>query len=365
MSLFPFLGSIPLCLFLGVSCLLVCKFSRAEVQTALRGGRVGDFVVRESQSQPGDYAISVQTGKNIWTGLVLHSSDGFQLGNRGGVLFDELVDLIAFYCENKFMNDDFGFGLTLRMPPDSLASQVSMNQSPQRAVARKPTFKNPPVFGDLDAETDDMEGSPAGGYQPACGWPDSADEDEGQSFNPRQGTRNKDAMTEMSEADAFEAFMNAGGATSMGVTELDDALDNLQLAPPAGGDSSDEEENQPVRTPALTVDAVQPSRFDEPAEPAEPVLQQYAQHVFSLVPNKDHEDCLGGADVRPVLMKSGLEVGILGRIWMEVDQARRGKIDLDQLALVLGMISQVCGLPMYLCPWRYICDARVIVFAWE
>ena len=32
---------------------------------------------------------------------------------------------------------------------------------------------------------------------------------------------------------------------------------------------------------------------------------------------------------------------MIGTIWMEVDQDRRGKIDFDQFTLILGLISQV------------------------
>ena len=49
---------------------------------------------------------------------------------------------------------------------------------------------------------------------------------------------------------------------------------------------------------------------------------------------------LGGADARAVLTTSGLEMADLGNIWMEVDQDRKGKIDKQQLGLILGMISQ-------------------------
>ena len=69
--------------------------SRDDSNRKLKAARVGDFFVRESKSKPGDYAIGVQTGKNIWTGLILQSKDGFQLGNSGNDLFDELTDLIS------------------------------------------------------------------------------------------------------------------------------------------------------------------------------------------------------------------------------------------------------------------------------
>jgi hypothetical protein len=48
----------------------VPDMARDAVQSKLREARVGDFFVRESSSKPGDYAISVQSGKNLWTGLI-------------------------------------------------------------------------------------------------------------------------------------------------------------------------------------------------------------------------------------------------------------------------------------------------------
>ena len=44
---------------------------RSSVAAVLRDGRVGDFIVRESQTQPGDYALAVQTGAMVWTGLII------------------------------------------------------------------------------------------------------------------------------------------------------------------------------------------------------------------------------------------------------------------------------------------------------
>ena len=44
------------------------------MSAVLREGRVGDFIVRESLSQPGDYALAVQTGSMVWTGLIIQVS---------------------------------------------------------------------------------------------------------------------------------------------------------------------------------------------------------------------------------------------------------------------------------------------------
>jgi hypothetical protein len=50
---------------------------RDDVTRQLKDARVGDFLIRESSSKPGDYAIGVQSGKQIWTGLIHSSSDGY------------------------------------------------------------------------------------------------------------------------------------------------------------------------------------------------------------------------------------------------------------------------------------------------
>ena len=75
------------------------------------------------------------------------------------------------------------------------------------------------------------------------------------------------------------------------------------------------------------------------AAPAGPTINSMAQAIYDALP-KDDEGLLGGADARSVLTTSGLEMADLGNIWMEVDQDRRGKIDKEQLGLILGMISQ-------------------------
>jgi len=75
------------------------------------------------------------------------------------------------------------------------------------------------------------------------------------------------------------------------------------------------------------------------APPPRKTLQSQATAIFSSC-TSDAEACVSGAEIRPILMKSGLSIGDLGKIWMEVDQSRRGKVDCDQLALILGLMGQ-------------------------
>ena len=68
---------------------------------------------------------------------------------------------------------------------------------------------------------------------------------------------------------------------------------------------------------------------------------------------KDDAGFLSGVDIRPTLLKSGLDTKSLGAIWMEIDEERKGKvhsrrcrtpvtrwqIDREQLHMVLALIS--------------------------
>ena len=115
--------------------------TKETVNLKLQQARRGDFFVRESSSQIGDYAISVQTGKNIWTGLVLKSDHGFQLstsGNKGNCTFDELVDLISYYMTNAFIKDDLGNPLKLRMPMAQEHQQPVAHTAPEQHTQRRP-----------------------------------------------------------------------------------------------------------------------------------------------------------------------------------------------------------------------------------
>ena len=68
---------------------------------------------------------------------------------------------------------------------------------------------------------------------------------------------------------------------------------------------------------------------------------------------KDEDGFMSGVDIRPTLLKSGLDTKSLGSIWMEIDEERKGKvrprrrrapgsrlqIDREQLHMVLALIS--------------------------
>eukprot|EP00043_Microstomoeca_roanoka_P010217 m.97205 g.97205 ORF g.97205 m.97205 type:complete len:584 (-) comp14821_c1_seq1:152-1903(-) len=353
------------------------SMSRGEVNTILRAGRIGDFIIRESQSRPGDYAISVQTGQQIWTGLIVRTAGGFQLGERDNVSFDDLAELVAFYAENKFMNDTNGYPLTLRLPDDTEYTTEPREAAPinARASMRRPDWRQPSIrrgpppfldaeedegeaeeeeetFDDVDVHTtgpsfEDIMDGRVGMPDAQPEWPASSDEEEeDDAFKPRVGSERRRVQLEpMSEREAFEMFMNQG------TFDLDEHgefvhLDDVHAALEEAEEEAEEEHDVegfeddfiPDEAGNATTEPEQQDVATYDAADKNPI-KALADIIFEMV-TADEEGCLGGQDVRPVLLRSGLDVGTLGTIWMEVDSDRRGRIDYDQLCLVLGMISQ-------------------------
>lgn len=212
--------------------------------------------------------------------------------------------------ENTFMNDDYGYPMSLRPnKKQEAASGVAGGGVP----------------------------SPSGG-DPSGGWPDDDDEE----LN----------VAGMSEAQQFEAFMNSKHV--MGPDSSDEEIDGPDMSSVNAAlghlDAVQKEVEADDFNPRGN-GAVAAAPGDDPfavpapaATPAAPVktATTQAQTIFAALP-KDEENCLGGNDIRPVLMGCGLEMADLGAIWMEVDQDRRGKIDLEQLAMIICMIQQKQG----------------------
>jgi len=284
---------------------------RDDVNAKLKKARVGDFFIRESKSQIGDYAISVQTGKNIWTGLVIQSDDGFQLGNKGNALFDELTDLISYHIDNTFMNDDFGYPMALRLP-------LKNEKQREKSAAKSNSGSGPPSRSNSGNSLGNSASSPT----PLSGWPSQP---EVESDDEVDAELQDDGL---SEAERFEKFMDSihvrGDDNAIpDMSELDDALDSLNEV-----EAELEETEEEDFDPRAMMRA-----------PVEKTISSMAEEMFDSLPQDD--GMVGGADVRPVLVGSGLEMAQLGQIWMEVDQERRGKVDVDQLGLILGLIKQV------------------------
>eukprot|EP00049_Salpingoeca_infusionum_P003366 m.65989 g.65989 ORF g.65989 m.65989 type:complete len:587 (+) comp12086_c0_seq4:204-1964(+) len=359
---------------------------RGEVNSILRAGQVGDFIIRESQSRANSYAIAVQIGSNIWTALIISvPTGGFQLGEKGGVTFNTLPELVLWYSEKPIMNNASGYPMTLRLPQDTqYIDEVAPTSSPARQPStriahwRESTRGGPasspssastgarrgPPIPASDSESEEEAGPEATAAEerdaferimnntgPACGWPESSDEeDDGLAFVP--GVRRN-----MSEKEAFELFLNAGtydvtddgqfvrlddieaavvelsgDEAPTGLTVYEDSAFNVSGGPQAaatGGFSDDEDD-----TPAP------PSAAPPSASGSNMSVEVLADAIFEKC-DTDPSEMLSGASVRPILLTSGLEVNTLGIIWSEIDEDRSGWIDKDQLCLILGMISQV------------------------
>lgn len=230
------------------------------------------------------------------------------------------------------------------------------------------------------------------------GWPDDDEDDGGASGGPSGGWPDDEDELEtgkLSEMEEFERFMDSShvlwvlavvpccirhifvtwnfvvgqsfvwkittGCPRGGVNRLVSFIGVLSYRADDGPDSSDDEAPTPADVADLDqalshLNMVQadleadddfnpragaPASNDPFAVPAAGTntISSLAQTIYESLP-QDEEGCLGGADIRPVLLTSGLEMQDLGGIWMEVDQDRRGKIDVDQLGLILGMIAQ-------------------------
>jgi len=302
--------------------------ARDEVTRRLKDARVGDFFIRESSSNPGDYAIGVQSGKQIWTGLIHASGDGYQLGNKGNDLFEELIILVSHYMSNSFMNDDFGYPLMLRMPKAQEMRQASgggggggyappaQQYAPPAQQYAPPAQQYAPPAQQYAPPAQQyappaQQFAPPAAAAPAGGWPaaDDADDDmaEFERFMDSAAVRGDD-------------LLDANGEVNM--SALDMAMGSATVAAPAAMAGS-----AAARAPA-------------PMLAPKKTVQSIAGSIAATLP-KDAEGCMSGADVRPVLMKTGLQIAALGKVWMDVDDSQRGKVDTDQLALILSLIAQV------------------------
>ncbi|XP_014665166.1 PREDICTED: tyrosine-protein phosphatase non-receptor type 11-like isoform X2 [Priapulus caudatus] len=79
----------------------------------LERGRNGSFLVRESQSKPGDYVLSVRVDDKVMQ-VIIRCQDGkYDVG--GGEQFEQLTDLVEHYKKNP-MVETSGTVVHLRMP---------------------------------------------------------------------------------------------------------------------------------------------------------------------------------------------------------------------------------------------------------
>lgn len=79
----------------------------------LERGKNGSFLVRESQSKPGDYVLTVRTDDKVTHVMIRSTDNKFDVG--GGEAFDSLADLIEHYKKNP-MVETSGTVVTLKHP---------------------------------------------------------------------------------------------------------------------------------------------------------------------------------------------------------------------------------------------------------
>ncbi|KAF4533060.1 hypothetical protein B566_EDAN002623 [Ephemera danica] len=86
---------------------------REAEQMILEKGKNGSFLVRESQSKPGDYVLSVRTDERVTHVMIRYIEGSFDIG--GGERFDSLTELIEHYRHNP-MVETSGIVVHLKQP---------------------------------------------------------------------------------------------------------------------------------------------------------------------------------------------------------------------------------------------------------
>ncbi|XP_044267164.1 tyrosine-protein phosphatase non-receptor type 11 [Tribolium madens] len=79
----------------------------------LERGKNGSFLVRESQSKPGDFVLSVRTDDKMTHVMIRYSDNQYDVG--GGEKFDSLAELIEYYKKNP-MVETSGTVVHLKQP---------------------------------------------------------------------------------------------------------------------------------------------------------------------------------------------------------------------------------------------------------
>ena len=57
-----------------------------------------------------------------------------------------------------------------------------------------------------------------------------------------------------------------------------------------------------------------------------PAITLQTELIFAAC-SADGEGCVDGGQLRPILLESGIDMGALGEIWMQIDVDGRGKLD--------------------------------------
>ena len=92
------------------------ELTRSTANEALKNLGVGRYIVRESASQPGCYAISVSIGERCWHGVITPSTtkDGRTLYKLYAKhKFESIPDLVAYYHEQPVARTESGQSVVL------------------------------------------------------------------------------------------------------------------------------------------------------------------------------------------------------------------------------------------------------------
>ncbi|MFH4983249.1 hypothetical protein AB6A40_009958 [Gnathostoma spinigerum] len=102
--------------------------SGREAETLLvEEGKIGTYLVRESQSTPGQFAISVKTGDNKVTHIMIFNEDG-RFDIKGGATFATIGELLEHYVRNP-MVDQAGTVVPLKQPlPSTRVPATSIDE---------------------------------------------------------------------------------------------------------------------------------------------------------------------------------------------------------------------------------------------
>ncbi|XP_018047232.1 PREDICTED: tyrosine-protein phosphatase corkscrew-like isoform X2 [Atta colombica] len=100
----------------------------------LERGKNGSFLVRESQSKPGDFVLSVRTDDRVTHVMIRSQDNKYDVG--GGYKFDSLSDLIEHYKRNP-MVETSGSVVHLRQPFNATRINASSIESRVRQLHKE------------------------------------------------------------------------------------------------------------------------------------------------------------------------------------------------------------------------------------
>ncbi|GIY72400.1 tyrosine-protein phosphatase non-receptor type 11 [Caerostris darwini] len=99
-------------------------------------GKNGSFLVRESQSKPGDFVLSVRTDDKVTHVMIRYQDGKYDVG--GGEKFDSLADLVEHYKKNP-MVETTGTVVHLKMPFNATRITASTIECRVQQLAKENT----------------------------------------------------------------------------------------------------------------------------------------------------------------------------------------------------------------------------------